>query len=183
MLIQCPACGSSLEAAQADGAVAADVLCPSCGQRLVARDAAVAPPGSGDHTVPFRAVPRRPPAGRSGDQTAIPGQGPALALPRDGRVSVVVLSGPRKGDVLVFAKPRIVIGREGGDADLQVPDPEVSRAHAALECYGARVVLRDLGSRNGTFVGKARVPARDVEDQAEFRLGSTQFLLVVTERG
>jgi pSer/pThr/pTyr-binding forkhead associated (FHA) protein len=96
---------------------------------------------------------------------------------------VAVLSGPRKGDVLVLAGPKLVIGREGGDADLQLPDAEISRRHVALECYGSRVVLRDLGSRNGTFVGAVKVAWRDVEDQAEFRLGATQLLLIVTERG
>jgi len=44
-------------------------------------------------------------------------------------------------------------------------------------------VLRDLGSRNGTFVGGVKLPFRDLQDQAEFRLGATQLLLIVTERG
>lgn len=181
MLFQCPACGTSLEALQSDAAVAADVLCPSCGQRVVARDARVGAPGSGDHTVPFQA-PIRPRAKARPDQTVIPGRAPALALPRVGRVSVVILSGPRKGHVTVLSRPRLIIGREGGDADLGVTDPEVSRAHAALECYGERVVLRDLGSRNGTFVGQTKATSHELVDQTEFRLGSTQFLLIVTER-
>ena len=84
---------------------------------------------------------------------------------------MAVLSGPRKGDVFVLERPRLALGREGGGADVQVPDPDVSRSHAALECHGTRVVLRDLDSRNGTFVGEERVTQRDVEDHAEFRLG------------
>jgi adenylate cyclase len=62
-----------------------------------------------------------------------------------------------------------------------VPDPDVSRSHAAVECHGARVVLRDLDSRNGTFVGEERVTQRDVEDRTEFRLGGTTFLLLVAD--
>ena len=85
--------------------------------------------------------------------------------------------------VRVLDGPRLVIGREGGPADLTVPDPEISRQHAAVECYGERVLLRDLDSRNGTFVGRARLGVREVADQTEFRLGGTEFLLIVTERG
>lgn len=180
MLIHCPACGASIETAHNESALRVDQPCPDCGQRVVARDIGAAPTG-GDHTVPFQPVPRS--ADTGGDLTAVPGRSPALHLPRDGRVSVVVLSGSRKGDVTVLSGPKLVIGREGGDADLQLPDAEISRRHAALECYGSRVVLRDLGSRNGTFVGGVKVPFRDVEDQAEFRLGATQLLLIVTERG
>jgi len=112
-----------------------------------------------------------------------PGGQPPLRLPRDGRVSVVVMSGPRTGDVLVLKRPRLLIGREGGEADLQLPDPEISRSHAMLECHGDRVVLRDLGSRNGTFVRGKRGVQHELSDQAEFRVGATQLMLVVTERG
>jgi pSer/pThr/pTyr-binding forkhead associated (FHA) protein len=43
-------------------------------------------------------------------------------------------------------------------------------------------VLRDLGSRGGTFVGDERIGQREIEDQVEFRLGGTTFLLLVNDR-
>ena len=176
VIVHCPSCGKPFEAPGDE--LTSSLACPSCGRRVVLRASRAASP-VGDQTVPF-------------DPATVPAPGslltprptpPVLSLPRDGRVSVAVMSGPRRGQVRVLDGPRLVIGREGGPADLTVPDPEVSRQHAALECYGERVVLRDLGSRNGSFVGRARVDARELSDQAEFRLGLTDFLLIVTERG
>lgn len=177
MNVHCPSCGRPFEAPE-DQATAS-LTCPSCGRRVVLRDARAASP-VGDQTVPFD--PATVPAAASGLLTPRPTP-PVLALPRDGRVSVAVMSGPLQGRVRVLDGPRLVIGREGGPADLTVPDPEISRQHATVECYGERVLLRDLDSRNGTFVGRARVGVREVADQTEFRLGGTDFLLIVTERG
>jgi DNA-binding NtrC family response regulator len=42
-------------------------------------------------------------------------------------------------------------------ADVLVRDATVSSRHCALSVLGAGVVIEDLGSRNGTFVGNARV--------------------------
>lgn len=176
MNVHCPSCGRPFEAPE-DQATAS-LTCPSCGRRVVLRDARAASP-VGDQTVPFDPA-TVPMAGGLLTPRPVPA---VLSLPRDGRVSVAVMSGPRRGHVCVLDGPRLVIGREGGPADLTVPDPEISRQHATLECYGDRVLLRDLGSRNGTFLGRTRVDAREVADQTEFRLGGTDFLLIVTERG
>ncbi|HET6900626.1 MAG TPA: FHA domain-containing protein, partial [Vicinamibacteria bacterium] len=61
------------------------------------------------------------------------------------------------------------------------PDPDVSRTHAVVECHGPRIVLRDLDSRNGTFVGADRITQRDVEDRTEFRVGATTLVVLVTD--
>lgn len=82
--------------------------------------------------------------------------------------------------------------RAGHDTDGDVPaarkargggGQEVSRAHAALECYGTRIVLRDLGSRNGTSVDEEAVQERALADGGEFRLGRTRLLLMITDEG
>jgi DNA-binding NtrC family response regulator len=51
---------------------------------------------------------------------------------------------------------RLVVGTSA-DAEIVVRDPTVSARHCALSVLGAGVVIEDLGSRNGTFVGSARV--------------------------
>ena len=111
------------------------------------------------------------------------GQGPA-ALPPGKSVSLAILEGPRKGEVVTLDRPQVLIGRAGGraGADVELPDPEVSRAHATLTCQGLRIVLRDLGSTNGSFVGPDRIEEREIEDHAEFRLGRTRFMLIVADR-
>ena len=48
-----------------------------------------------------------------------------------------------------------------------------------LECYGDRIVLRDVGSTNGTYVGDERIELRDLKNGEEFRTGRTRFKLMV----
>lgn len=51
---------------------------------------------------------------------------------------------------------RYVIGRRA-DANLRIPLPTVSRDHAELMLEGDRLILRDLGSSNGTFHNNSRI--------------------------
>jgi len=48
------------------------------------------------------------------------------------------------------------IGRDH-EADLSLPSPTVSRVHAELSRCGGRLQIRDLSSRNGTFVDGCRI--------------------------
>ena len=116
-----------------------------------------------------------------GELTAVASKGLGLALPPGKRVSLLQLSGPGKGDLIPVPKARIVLGREGGNADAQLKDPEISRAHAAFECYGPRMLVRDLGSRNGTFVKERQVETAPLEDHGEFRIGSTILMVLLTD--
>jgi hypothetical protein len=73
---------------------------------------------------------------------------------------------------------RVVMGRSR-DCDCVLAEPSVSRRHAELRRDGARWLLRDLGSRNGTRVNGARLlgeaevgPGDRVSfGDARFRLG------------
>ena len=69
-----------------------------------------------------------------------------------------------------------VIGREA-DCDLRLEDPRVSRHHAQLEVLDdGRVVLRDLGSANGTIVDGARIEGGVWFDiPGTFRVGRTEL--------
>jgi pSer/pThr/pTyr-binding forkhead associated (FHA) protein len=105
----------------------------------------------------------------------------ALALPQNLRVSLAILSGPSQGRAVTLERPRLVIGRAGvGKADLEIDDAEVSGAHAAIECRGEHVALRDLASTNGTWIGEERVAHADLEDGSEFRVGKTRFMLTLS---
>jgi len=63
---------------------------------------------------------------------------------------------------------------------LEIDDAEVSGAHAAIECRGEQVSLRDLASTNGTWIGERRVVHADLEDGSEFRIGKTRFMLTAS---
>ncbi len=55
-----------------------------------------------------------------------------------------------------LTKERVVVGASPG-ADIVIRDPSVSARHCALSVLGSGVAIVDLDSRNGTFVGSARV--------------------------
>ena len=79
--------------------------------------------------------------------------------------------------------PEITIGRELKN-DLILDDPRVSRLHATIRKTDSGVILRDMGSGNGTFVNGQRIqPNVDVtltsEDQV--KLGSCTVTLQVTD--
>jgi predicted Zn finger-like uncharacterized protein len=101
-----------------------------------------------------------------------------LKLPADSKLSLAVIAGPDSGKIFPIGKPRVVIGRQG--ADINVEDPEISRAHAAIEVAGERVTLVDLGSTNGTYIGEEQVAEVALENQAEFTVGGTTLMLIVT---
>ncbi|MCA1581567.1 MAG: zinc-ribbon domain-containing protein [Acidobacteria bacterium] len=117
---------------------------------------------------------------RNNGAIARPGGAP-LRMPADSRVSVAVIAGPDSGRIYAIEKPRVVIGRH--DADVNVDDPEISRHHAAIELTGDTVTLVDLGSTNGTFVGEERIRDVVLENQAEFSIGGSTLMLIVTEKG
>jgi len=62
------------------------------------------------------------------------------------------------------------IGR-GREADLQLPDPSVSRLHARVFRVGQQYFLADMGSRNGTHADGRPVTQLPLEDGRTFRVG------------
>ena len=65
------------------------------------------------------------------------------------------------------------IGR-GTDVDLRVDDPGVSRHHVEI-LLGREVVLRDLGSTNGTYLNGDRVDETVLHDGAGVQGGGTRL--------
>lgn len=67
-------------------------------------------------------------------------------------------SGGRGGATYPLGTAPIAIGRSGENAVVLVHE-RVSRRHAQVEWDGERYLLRDLGSRNGTFLNGRRIEA------------------------
>ncbi len=85
----------------------------------------------------------------------------------------------------VTGHPRLVVGStsypltrshtrlgRGQGADIQLEDTGVSRAHAEV-VLGLPVVIRDLGSTNGTLVDGRRITEAPLHDGARVQVGST----------
>jgi pSer/pThr/pTyr-binding forkhead associated (FHA) protein len=72
---------------------------------------------------------------------------------------------------------RVTVGRTDSN-DVVIADERVSRLHAAFERVAGEWLVRDLGSRNGTFVDGDRVLAtRPVRPGQEIRIGKTAMFL------
>lgn len=86
--------------------------------------------------------------------------GPTLELSREverGPFSVELGSPTRSRVVPLLPGERLILG-SGAAAGVPVDDRTVSALHARLEATPAGLFVEDLGSKNGVFVGGARVP-------------------------
>ena len=93
-------------------------------------------------------------------------------------LGLVLGSGPEARHVPIKRKP-ICVG-SAKDNDLVLSDRAVSRHHFRIESSEAGVVIRDLGSRNGTWLGGARVQLAGIRPGALLRVGRSN--LQVTSR-
>jgi two-component system, NtrC family, response regulator GlrR len=94
------------------------------------------------------------------------------SLTPEGSAWVTVESGPGdQAPVLINDEP-VVIGSDPG-ARLVIDDPHVSRRHAEILRTPAGIVLRDLGSRNGTFIGQLAVKEVLLASGAEIKVGTS----------
>ena len=85
--------------------------------------------------------------------------------------------GPREREYVELLDERYDIGK-AADVDLVVAgDAAVSAVHAAIESHGSRWFVRDLDSRNGTFVNGERILGqRALRDRDELILGKTRVV-------
>jgi DNA-binding NtrC family response regulator len=79
-----------------------------------------------------------------------------------------------KSDWVEIGPDPIVVGRNAA-CRLVLDDAKVSAVHAELVATDKGVRLRDLGSRNGTFVGGVRVGEIYLLAHTKFRLGETEL--------
>jgi pSer/pThr/pTyr-binding forkhead associated (FHA) protein len=70
----------------------------------------------------------------------------------------------------------LVVGRVS-DADLLILDERVSRKHARISTRDGKVVIRDLSSRNGTFVNGQQVTTAELKLGDEILIGSSTLKL------
>ena len=70
----------------------------------------------------------------------------------------------------------LVLGGAEG-VELVIADPAVSRLHAELELLDSGLWVRDLESRNGTFVQGVRVTRACIPDGGQLRVGATDLTL------
>jgi pSer/pThr/pTyr-binding forkhead associated (FHA) protein len=86
------------------------------------------------------------------------------AVGDDTVAKVRVAEGPDLGaELRLLDEGRAYVLGRADKCDLPLADPDASREHATIVRRGGQVLLRDMNSRNGVFLGDARIaPDRDV---------------------
>jgi DNA-binding NtrC family response regulator len=87
---------------------------------------------------------------------------------------VAVTMGPDEGLARHFEGRVITVG-SGPTADLVLRDRQVSRLHCELSRDGAKLHVRDLGSKNGTWLGGYRIVEAEIDASARIRIGGSML--------
>ena len=91
---------------------------------------------------------------------------------------VVMVKQPDRKPIYVQVREKIELGRECDG--LLLDDPQCSRRHVALIPRDGAIVVEDLGSTNGTFLGGTRhTAAAELSAGTEVRVGGTLIALAV----
>src|SRR6266478_8282818 len=87
---------------------------------------------------------------------------------------VMNIDGARQ--VIPIDSTPFTLGR-GADRDLSLPYPQVSREHARIERDADGYLLRDMGSRHGTFVNGTQISNTRLRSQDSINLGLSHGVL------
>lgn len=91
------------------------------------------------------------------------------------KANFVVLAGQDIGRTYPIEKAELQIGR-GEQSDIFIDDEDVSRNHAKVEVTADAILLKDLGSTNGTFVNGRKITERKLEDGDRLQIGNLTVL-------
>jgi len=69
---------------------------------------------------------------------------------------LVIASGKYRGKKIVIPQSGLVIGRDRG-CQMRISSDQISRVHCKFTVSQDGIILKDLGSRNGTFVNENRI--------------------------
>jgi diguanylate cyclase (GGDEF)-like protein len=91
------------------------------------------------------------------------------------RAYLIVLAGSSVGEMYKITAESTVIGR-GQQADIHVIDEGISRRHAEIVHEGDTIIIRDLGSTNGTYCNGDKIGEHQLSDGDKIQVGSTTIL-------
>lgn len=99
-----------------------------------------------------------------------------------GIARVVVTQGASAGKMILVTRARVTIGRHATN-DLVLADAKVSATHVELERRPeGRLLVRDVGTTNGTWLGPHRLIEGEVGPGALLRMGDTLLRVEVDDR-
>ena len=95
-------------------------------------------------------------------------------------VQLVVASGSRAGQVIPIIGDRFVIGR-ADDCHLKPRSELISRYHCEISLKEGKVLVRDMGSKNGVFLNDEQVTeTRELKNGDKLAVGPLDFFVNIT---
>ena len=88
--------------------------------------------------------------------------------------TLLVIRSDGQSQEIVIRQDRVVVGRDKS-AHLRVPARSVSRQHCEFVSENGGLVVRDLGSSNGTFVNRERVQEAELSPGDLISVGPAVF--------
>lgn len=95
---------------------------------------------------------------------------------RGQELSLSCMSGPLRDQSWPISETPLIIGRDDS-CHVRVDSDEVSRRHASVVLCQGNIWVKDLGSRNGTFVNKHRTKERILTAGDQLRIGPCVFVV------
>src|SRR5688572_21293968 len=74
---------------------------------------------------------------------------------------LIIMEGEQAGQRWTIEGDKFVVGR-GGECELVLPERQVSREHIHIYYDGSEYFLKDLGSKNGTWVNGVEIPNQTI---------------------
>jgi adenylate cyclase len=94
------------------------------------------------------------------------------------QITVTILAGPEQGQVHKINRPTTTVGRSN-TCEVVLTDPLISRQHCQILLGMGGVILRDLGSTNGTFLNGTRIIESAIRNQDVISVGNTRLRFAV----
>ena len=102
----------------------------------------------------------------------------APVVETDARLEVI--AGPLSGKTFFMNREEVSIGREPSN-EISVLDSSVSRRHCLIRKEGEGFQIRDLESRNGTFVNGVPLKERTLENADQIQIGSSVLVFFTSD--
>jgi uncharacterized protein (TIGR02270 family) len=97
-------------------------------------------------------------------------------------VFIEIVSGPNKGQHFTLSDNQLLhVGRTKKSEQVISEDDSISSRHFSIECWQETCQLKDLGSRNGTFLNGRKVADAYLKTGDEIRAGHTTFVVSILD--
>ena len=93
---------------------------------------------------------------------------------------ILILNGPNKGEQFQINKEKYSIGKTQ-DNDLVLRDEFVSRHHGEIRFRNGEFFIRDLGSKNGIFIGGKRIQGATLTSNTRIDIGKRNIEFIIKD--